>query len=94
MDGLRDVARRHEVDLLIQGPGPIFCTSFTTAQEVTDYRSHAKSTNAARLEQFRRGMLEQGVRLTARGTWFVSTAHTDIEIDATLKAADAVMQSL
>ena len=94
MDGLRDVARRHEIDLLIQGPGPIFCTSFTTAEEVTDYRSHIKSTDSARFEQFRRGMLEQGVRLTGRGTWFVSTAHTDKEIDATLKAADEVMRAL
>ncbi|MBM3944241.1 MAG: aspartate aminotransferase family protein [SAR202 cluster bacterium] len=94
MDGLRTVARRHEVDLLVQGPGPVFCTSFTTAQEVTDFRSHAKSANAARYAEFRKGMLQHGVRLTARGTWFVSTAHTDREINATLDAADAVMRSL
>ena len=94
IEGLRSIARKHEVDLLIQGPGPVFCTSFTTAQEITDYRSHVTRTDGSRFATFRKEMLLRGVRLTSRGAWFVSTSHTDTEVEATLKAADEVMGKL
>lgn len=94
IEGLGSIARKHEVDLLIQGPGPVFCTSFTTAEEITDYRSHVTSTNSVRFAEFRKQMLLRGIRLTARGVWFVSTSHTSTEIEATLKAADEVIGKL
>ena len=94
MDGLRDLGRKHEVDLLVQGPGPVFCLSFTAADEIADYRSHARKTDHARYGSFYHGMRERGVRLTARGTWFVSTAHTDEDVERTLEAADETLASV
>jgi glutamate-1-semialdehyde aminotransferase len=36
----------------------------------------------------------EGVRLTSRGTWFVSSAHTDDDIDLTLAAAARALRAL
>jgi glutamate-1-semialdehyde aminotransferase len=34
------------------------------------------------------------VRTTARGIWFISAAHDDAAIDATLAAADAALAEI
>lgn len=94
MEGLRQRARKHEIDVLVQGPGPAFCLTFTSAREIVDYRTHCLNADQARYARFSRGMLEHGVRLTGRGIWFVSTAHTEQDVEQTLAAADAVFASL
>ena len=94
MAGLRGLATRHELDILLQGPGPVFAMAFTSASEITDYRSHRMNADEEKYAKFNQGMLDQGVRLTARGVWFVSTAHTEQDIEDTLAAADEVLGSL
>ena len=94
MAGLRGLATRHELDILLQGPGPVFAMAFTSASEITDYRSHRMNADEEKYAEFNQGMLDQGVRLTARGVWFVSTAHTEQDIEDTLAAADDVLGSL
>ena len=94
MAGLRGLATRHELDILLQGPGPVFAMAFTSASEITDYRSHRMNADEEKYAEFNQGMLDQGVRLTARGVWFVSTAHTEQDIEDTLAAADEVLGSL
>ncbi len=94
MEGLRERARKHELDVLVQGPGPVFCVTFTNAAEITDYRSHRVNANEQLYRQFREGMLERGVRLINRGVWFVSTAHTQEDVQKTLDAADEVFASM
>ena len=39
-------------------------------------------------------MLANGVRLSARGNWFVSAAHGEQEIETTLAAADAAFAEI
>ncbi len=46
MAGLREASARTEVPMLVQGPGPLFNTSFTTEPEITDYRSHIGAADA------------------------------------------------
>ena len=94
MAGLRGLATRHELDILLQGPGPVFAMAFTSASEITDYRSHRMNADEEKYAKFNQGMLDQGVRLTARGVWFASTAHTEQDIEDTLAAADDVLGSL
>ena len=94
MAGLRGLATRHELDILLQGPGPVFAMAFTSASEITDYRSHRMNADEEKYAEFNQRMLDQGVRLTARGVWFVSTAHTEQDIEDTLAAADEVLGSL
>ena len=94
MEGLRALAQKHEQPLLIQGPGPTFHITFTEAEEITDYRSHARAVDDDKYSSFRAAMLERGVRLNVSGQWYVSTAHSEEDIEATLAAADEAMASL
>lgn len=56
----------------------------------------AKKSDTAKFGRFHRGMLEQGVYLAPSQfeAGFTSLAHTDEDIDRTLEAARAVMQTL
>jgi glutamate-1-semialdehyde 2,1-aminomutase len=56
----------------------------------------AKKSDLAKFGRFHRGMLEQGVYLAPSQfeAGFTSLAHTDEDIDRTLAAAKAVMESL
>jgi glutamate-1-semialdehyde 2,1-aminomutase len=94
MEGLSERARKHEIELLIQGPGPCFFTTFTNASEITDYRSHRSNADEAAYARFHDAMLERGVRLTSRGLWFVSTAHTPQDVEQTLESADQAFASM
>ena len=94
MEGLRALAMKHEQPILIQGPGPTFYMSFTEVSEITDYRSHLENVDQEKYDRFHAGMLERGVRLIGRGQWYVSTAHTQEDIEKTLDAADEVLASL
>jgi glutamate-1-semialdehyde 2,1-aminomutase len=88
MDGLRGVAKRRGVPLLVQGLGSVFNTAFSDGPPVTDYRSFARRCDASRLPPFLHALQEAGVRPTSRGTWFLSTTHTDADIEATIRAAE------
>ena len=93
MAGLRAAAKRHGVPLLVQGIGPVFCALVTDQAEVTDFRSVARA-DASRLAAFAAALARHGVRTTARGVWFVSAAHDDAAIDATIEAADAELAEI
>ena len=56
----------------------------------TDYRS-ALGANRARYANFAYEMLTRGIRILPRGTWFLSSAHTDMDIDKTLSAVRDVL---
>ncbi len=90
--GLRALAERAHVPLLVQGVGTVFNTTFTDQPAVTDYRSYRRS-DLARQRRFLLELQHHGVRPTSRGTWFLSTAHTDADIEATLSVAETVLSA-
>ena len=94
MEGLRQLGQKHEQPMLVTGPGPTFFLSFTDAEEINNYRDHVRHVDEKKYIEFRQGMLERGVRLIPNGQWYVSTAHTDEDIQKTLSAADEVLASL
>jgi glutamate-1-semialdehyde 2,1-aminomutase len=94
MDGLRDVAKSLESDLHVQGVGSVFAISFTTKQEITNWRDHARNCDDGKYMRFAREMLKQGVRLSSNGRIHLSSAHTDEDIDKTIAAAAAVLPTL
>ncbi len=63
-------------------------TWFFTDQPVTDYES-AKRSDTERFKRFFHGMLEHGIYLPPSQfeAAFVSTAHSDVDIDCTVSAA-------
>lgn len=87
MSGMRKAAAAAGVPLLVQGVGTVFHTAFTSAETIVDYRSWLESSDQSRLAVFIDALLENGVRITRRGTWFLSAAHTTADIDATIEAA-------
>jgi glutamate-1-semialdehyde 2,1-aminomutase len=93
MDGLRQVARQAGVAMLVQGLGTAFNTAFTEQTAVVDYRSHALC-DVDRQRRFLNALQDEGVRPTSRATWFLSTAHTDADIEETLRAAERALASL
>jgi glutamate-1-semialdehyde 2,1-aminomutase len=94
MQGLKDVAKSLESDLHVQGVGSVFSISFTTKQEITNWRDHARNCDEGKYQRFAEEMLKQGVRLSSNGRIHLSSAHTDEDIDKTVAAAAAVLPTL
>jgi glutamate-1-semialdehyde 2,1-aminomutase len=69
-------------------------TWFFTGEPVTNYEQAAKSNTAA-FGRFHRGMLDQGVWLPPSQfeAAFISTAHSDADLEATIAAAREVFAS-
>ena len=94
MEGLQDVAKSLESDLHVQGVGSVFAISFTTKQEITNWRDHARNCDDSKYTRFAKEMLKQGIRLSSNGRIHLSSAHTDEDIDKTVAAAAAVLPTL
>ncbi|CAB4586765.1 unannotated protein [freshwater metagenome] len=58
----------------------------------TEYRSAMKA-NRERYAKFAFAMLEKGIRILPRGTWFLSSAHTNADIDKTMNAVREVLKA-
>jgi glutamate-1-semialdehyde 2,1-aminomutase len=73
----------------------LFSVFFTDGEEVRDYEG-AKATDHGRYARFFNGMLARGHYLPPSGyeAMFVSLAHTEEDIDATVAAARAVAEDL
>jgi glutamate-1-semialdehyde 2,1-aminomutase len=57
---------------------------------IHDYASYTRA-DQARLGRFLAALLERGVRPTGRGTWFLSSTHTDEDIAETLAAVESAL---
>jgi glutamate-1-semialdehyde 2,1-aminomutase len=70
-------------------------TPFFSASPVRDYQS-ALAANTAAYATFFRGMLTRGVYgpPSQFEAWFLSAAHSDRDIKATIKAANASMREV
>jgi glutamate-1-semialdehyde 2,1-aminomutase len=91
IDGLKRLAADTGLPLHVQGLPSVFHTAFTEQAEITSYRSYCRCRVDLQ-SQFVSVLLERGVRITDRGTWFLSGAHTDRDIEFTLEAArDALL---
>jgi len=95
MEGLGERAKAAAVPLSSVVVGGMFGFFFTDAAPVTSYRQ-ATACDIERFKRFFHGMLAEGVYLapSAYEAGFVSSAHTDADISATLAAAGRVFQTL
>lgn len=94
-EGLKALADKHGVPFTVQYVGGMFGLFFTEQQEITDFQSVMKC-DAVKFNRFFHLMLEQGVYLapSAFEAGFMSLAHTDADIQATLEAADRAFAQL
>ncbi|MDH3280647.1 MAG: glutamate-1-semialdehyde 2,1-aminomutase, partial [Gammaproteobacteria bacterium] len=88
-DGLADVCQRNSIGACVQHVGGMFGLFFTDAPEVTSF-AQVMRCDVERFKAFFHACLDEGIYLapSAFEAGFVSAAHTESEINATLAAAD------
>ena len=93
--GLRDRAHRAGIALVTNQVGGMFGLFFTDAKEVISFEQ-VMACDAELFKRFFHAMLDRGVYLapSAFEAGFVSMAHDDLVLSATLEAAAAVFVSL
>jgi glutamate-1-semialdehyde 2,1-aminomutase len=93
--GLREAARSARVSLSTNAVGAMFGLFFTEQDPVQRY-AQVMSCDAERFRRFFHGMLAHGVYLAPSPyeAGFVSAAHGDAEIDATIAAARKVFAEI
>jgi glutamate-1-semialdehyde 2,1-aminomutase len=92
--GLADAARSAGVALQVNAFGSVL-TPFFTDRAVRDYAS-ATSADTRRYSTFFRGMLMRGVYPPPSQfeAWFLSAAHTEKDVDRTIRAARDAMKEV
>ncbi len=92
--GLADAAKAAGVPVRINRAGSVL-TVFFTSTRVRDYAT-AKTSDTARFARFFSAMLDAGIYLppSQYEAWFISLAHTEREIQRTIKAARAAFETL
>ena len=93
-DGLVMAAHAAEIPLTTHAVGGMF-GFFFTGETVTSY-AQAIACDVERFKRFFHGMLAEGVYLapSAFEAGFMSAAHTEVEIAATLSAAQRVLAGI
>jgi len=74
-------------ELQAEGPGAMFQLRFGSPGGITDLASSRSRSNADLLSCFIHAWQDQGVRTTSRGLCFVSSAHSESDVDFVLEAA-------
>lgn len=93
MKGLGEAAASAGIPVTLQGPGPMFHIGFTSLRKITDYRDCLSFDNAAQ-RRFIGGMHDHGVRIIGRGLWYISTVHSQSDIDQAISVAGKVLKSM
>ncbi|WP_370279162.1 glutamate-1-semialdehyde 2,1-aminomutase [Pontibacterium sp.] len=94
-EGLQAAAMANGIPFTTSRVGGMFGLFFTEQETVTSFAESMKC-DADRFSKFFHGMMEQGIYLapSAFEAGFVSAAHSQADIEATIAAADKVFASL
>jgi glutamate-1-semialdehyde 2,1-aminomutase len=94
MQGIKEIFSENNIPVIIQGFGPFFSVFFQD-KPVISYRD-TMNINSVLYTKYRLGLLDKGIRTwpTPRGLWYISTAHTDEDIEITLDAMRDVVKTL
>lgn len=91
--GIRECAAATGVPCLVNGCGAAFHVSFTSRKAMHNYRDTLDCDLEAR-DCFIQAMLEYGVYLIPDGRWYLSTVHTEAQIETTLSAVRKAFEKL
>jgi glutamate-1-semialdehyde 2,1-aminomutase len=91
-DGVQDAAKRAGVPVYATRVGSMFCTFFS-ARAVTDYAS-TSAVNKAQFQRYFHALLDAGIYIAPSQfeAGFVSTAHTEDDIERTITASYRAFQ--
>ena len=93
MSGIKTAAEKCDKKICVSGVGPVFHVSFSEVEKFSEYRTFAQRDMKA-YKRFWLGLQERGVRVVPDGLWFVSTAHTEQDIDRTLEAVSESLKEV
>lgn len=92
MEGLDRASQETGQNLLVQGLGPMFHTSFSDLKKIKEFRD-LRHCEQPKSKMFVQGLQQRGVRIIGRGLWYISSVHTEEHIDhAILMAKDALKE--
>jgi len=89
ISGLRDLFRRRKVKAIVQGFGPMFQIYFTERDAIHDYRDYCTYVDTQQYSLFVQALLDRKIYMTPSNGlhWIISTAHTETDVEALLRAA-------
>ncbi len=95
MAGIVDLGSVLGLPLCVQGLPAVFNTHFGEGGggPVRDFPSYAL-TDIARQRRFVKALQDEGIRVTSRGTWFVSAAHTGSDIEDALTRIEVALRRI
>jgi len=93
-EGMKEAAKSANVPVQFNRCGSMFCGYFTS--EPVHNLADAMKSDRERFKKYFHGMLEEGIYLAPSQfeAGFVSTAHSAVDIEKTVKAAAKVMKAL
>lgn len=94
MEGIREIARRLELQLLVEGLPTAFAVAYTERSAIRDYREYAKHCDQSKYSRLVLELLERGMHLAMRGIWYLSTAHTSEDVELTLEAMEDALRAV
>lgn len=93
MEGIARTLNEADIQARVAGLPQIFHVGFGVDAPVVDYRSSLQADREQYIK-FTEALHHKGVRALERGAWFLSTAHTDDVIDATIEAVACVAKEI
>lgn len=93
MTAARESAARWGLPVSVQGLGPGFTILFTEQDHLWDYRDYVQHHDADKAQQFSMELAERGV-LSNSAAWFITTAHTEEDIQETVSVIDDAMKAI
>jgi len=91
MDGLREIAKRRDIPISIQGETGVFMLLFGVEPDQVYYSDEETTLDRTMGIVFWSKMTERGIIMMPDARWYVSAAITDEDIDRSLEAADEVL---
>ncbi|MGQ9645817.1 MAG: aspartate aminotransferase family protein [Thermodesulfobacteriota bacterium] len=94
MKGIEEIFVENRLPLVLQGPGSFFSTLFTD-RPIFSYRDTFRLDRTL-YSKFWVNLLHEGIRIwpSARGLWYLSSAHTDEDMNRTLDVVSQVVRNL
>ena len=93
IEGIREIAQRQSLDVLVSGFGAAFAIHFTGKTELNDYRD-TFADDSELLRKFLHRALQEGLHIVPDGRMYVSAAHTPRDIEETLGRLRAAFSNL
>jgi glutamate-1-semialdehyde 2,1-aminomutase len=91
MDGLREIAKRRDLPIRIQGETGVFMMLFGVEPEQVYYSDEEVTLDRTMGIVFWSKMTERGIIMMPDARWYVSAVVTDEDIDRSLEAADETL---